>query len=603
MVPAFGAAADQDTVSPVKHLVVIIGENRSFDHLFGLYRPKPGQTVDNVLSKGILNADGSPGPNYALAAQYKAVPQPAYFVGAAAKTRYEHLPPPVLVGTLARGTDDNPIWHLGVKEPAAFATETAAAAAERDLDPADIRLLTTGTTGLATTEGADTRIVNYASLSNGPFPLSGPGLPYDSYTGDTVHRFFQMWQQSDCAARNVGPTNPSGCLNDLYPWVAGTSAEYDRGGGSSLGFYNVNAGDASYLKSLADAYTMSDNYHQAEMGGTMIEHSQIAAADTLYYEGGADFAAAPSKWLADPDPRPGTENRYKADGIYVECADASQPGVAAILNYLAALPRPVRPNCEPGYFYAINNFLPGFDVNGTPQTGPYNIPPSSLRTIGDALAEHGISFKYYGGGFAAAQAGRTNTYCRICNPFQYETRFMADPAMRTAHMGDVGDLFDDVARGTVPAVAYVKPDGWLDGHPQSSKVDLFEAFAKRLIDRILGDPSLAASTAILVTFDEGGGYWDSGYIQPLDFFGDGPRIPIIAVSPWSRGGRIVHVYADHASVVKFIERNWRLGPLTARSRDNLPNPVPSPDFVYAPANGPAIGDLFDMFDFGAARAN
>ncbi|VVD29915.1 protein of unknown function [Paraburkholderia dioscoreae] len=44
------------------------------------------------------------------------------------------------------------------------------------------------------------------------------------------------------------------------------------------------------------------------------------------------------------------------------------------------------------------------------------------------------------------------------------------------------------------------------------------------------------------TTDEGGGYYDSGYIEPLDFFGDGPRIPMIVVSPYSRGGRVVHQY-------------------------------------------------------------
>ena len=73
-----------------------------------------------------------------------------------------------------------------------------------------------------------------------------------------------------------------------------------------------------------------------------------------------------------------------------------------------------------------------------------------------------------------------------------------------------------------------EPDGSLDGHPASSKLNLFEGFTK---DRcaVQANPKLWASTAIFVTFDEGGGYWDSGYIQPLDFFGDGTRIPFIVV--------------------------------------------------------------------------
>jgi phospholipase C len=112
------------------------------------------------------------------------------------------------------------------------------------------------------------------------------------------------------------------------------------------------------------------------------------------------------------------------------------------------------------------------------------------------------------------------------------------------------------------------------------------------------NPALWADTAILVTFDEGGGYWDSGYVQPLDFFGDGTRTPLIAVSRYSTGGHISHSYTDHVSILKFIEANWGLGPITKRSRDNLPNPVLSiGSSPYIPANSPAIGDLMDLFHF------
>ena len=99
---------------------------------------------------------------------------------------------------------------------------------------------------------------------------------------------------------------------------------------------------------------------------------------------------------------------------------------------------------------------------------------------------------------------------------------------------------------------------------------------------------------------KGGGYYDSGYIQPVDFFGDGTRIPLIAISPYAKKGFVYHTYYDHVSVLKFIERNWGLTPLTKRSRDNLPNPTANHD-PYVPGNSPAIGDLFDMFDFDHRR--
>ena len=102
----------------------------------------------------------------------------------------------------------------------------------------------------------------------------------------------------------------------------------------------------------------------------------------------------------------------------------------------------------------------------------------------------------------------------------------------------------------------------------------------------------------MITFDEGGGYYDSGYVQPLDYFGDGTRIPLIVVSPYTKAGHISHDYADHVSILKFIERNWNVGPVTNRSRDNFPNPIVSPANPYVPDNTPAISDLFELFDFG-----
>jgi phospholipase C len=118
---------------------------------------------------------------------------------------------------------------------------------------------------------------------------------------------------------------------------------------------------------------------------------------------------------------------------------------------------------------------------------------------------------------------------------------------------------------------------------------------------VIGRPDLFAHTAILATMDEGGGYYDSGYVQPLDFFGDGTRIPLLVISPWVEAGKIDHTYCDHGSILKFIERNWGLSPLSSRSRDNLPNPLTSAANPYVPVNGPAIGDLMSVFNFNHLR--
>jgi phospholipase C len=174
---------------------------------------------------------------------------------------------------------------------------------------------------------------------------------------------------------------------------------------------------------------------------------------------------------------------------------------------------------------------------------------------------------------------------------------MTDATERQQHLKDTLDFYQGIRSGVLPAVSFVKPSGLVDGHPASSKLNLFEGFTKYIVDLIQSQPELWKDTVIFVTFDEGGGYYDSGYVQPVDFFGDGTRIPLMVISPFSKGGKISHEYGDHVSLLKFIEYNWYLPPVTGRSRDNLPNPITSEFNPYAPINSPAIGDLTSLFDF------
>jgi phospholipase C len=73
------------------------------------------------------------------------------------------------------------------------------------------------------------------------------------------------------------------------------------------------------------------------------------------------------------------------------------------------------------------------------------------------------------------------------------------------------------------------------------------------------------------------------------------------VSPFSRPGHIAHEYADHVSIIKFIEANWGLPTITRRSRDNFPNPIALPENPYVPVNTPALDDLMSLFDFHSHR--
>ena len=654
---------DAATKSPIKHVIVIIGENRSFDHVFATYQPNGGQKIWNLLSEGIIKADGTPGPNFHAAQQVAATDK-----GTTASDTFLLSPPKtefpgnILPAPLVGGAKDSYI---------AGDSLTLAEESEKDMLPTEptnyYEYLISGGTGL-TSRTPDTRIKNVRSLPAGPFQLTNGDLfTYNSYAASPVHRFYQMWQQLNCAGADATATNPSGCNAKLFSWVevtvgAGTnglaqpsnfSTEYSPSatttgeGSTALGFYNVQKGDVPYFKSLADTYAMSDNFHQSVNGGTGANHIMLGHGDLIWFSDGSGHAKVPPHdvevaagtanagivdEVENPNPFIGTNNWYTEDGYgggsfgsfsygggsYTDCSDLTQPGVAPIVNYLKSLPRPVNPRCEAGHYYLLNNYNPGYFGNGknaytdtSANNTVFTIPPSSVRNIGDVLNTKSISWKYYGDQWNnyvpdpyqlnyGAIGAKTDEYCNICNPFQYDSQDMASTDARTAHMKDTLDLYNDIAKGTLPAVSFVKPSGLVDGHPSSSKLNLFEGFAKKIVDAVLASPTLSKDTAIFITFDEGGGYYDSGYVQPLDFFGDGTRIPLIVVSAYNTPGHISHEYADHVSILKFIERNWSLPPVTSRSRDNFPNPVTAPNDPYVPTNGPAIGDLFDLFNFPTA---
>jgi phospholipase C len=615
---------DRDTATPIKHVIVLMAENRTFDNIYGMYRPRDGQSVSNLLSKGIVNSAGqtilnSPAQQFQINLPLMS---PTYFIDFHAtpgKTPYQFLPLPNTAYAPPQPTTPAD-WVSTTNQIAqapfdkATVPDSLLPTIEPSFEAEDLGLLRLAATGLPMFT-SDTRVLNFNILPNGMFQLTGASLPYPSFTGDMVHRLFHMWQQSDCSILNATADNPSGCLNDLYPFVG--VARNDGSGGNSMAFYNMRTGDAPVFKRLADEYTLNDNYHQPVQGGTAVQHVMIMAADAMPWDTFVDPVThtpfpTPPGHVANPNPKSVNNVAFTADGQWTNCSDTSQPGIAPIVNYLASLPWHPAPNCAAGVFYMINNLSPGTQPNGNVdvasiETGS-KVPPTSLRTIGDALNEKGISWAYYGGGFNAAVRvanGSTDpadiliatNYCDICNTFSYTKSIMGDPAQRSAHIKDAIDFFKSLNEGKLPSVAYVKPDSIVDGHPASSTLDLFEAMLENIVDKLKAHPDLFKETALLVTFDEGGGYWDSGFFQPLDFFGDGPRIPMLVVSPYSRGGKIVHSYNDHASVVKFIERNWHLKKLTARSRDNLPNPHMDPDHPYVPKNMPAVGDLFDMFDF------
>ncbi|MBF6571827.1 MAG: phosphoesterase, partial [Candidatus Binataceae bacterium] len=330
-------------------------------------------------------------------------------------------------------------------------------------------------------------------------------------------------------------------------------------GALSMGYYNMSAGDAPLFQSLAQNYAISDNYHQAIIGGSDPAINWITHGDVLFYQD-ASFnpAVPPAAQIENPNPQSSTNNFYTQDGLlggsWTDCSDLTQPGITPVFNYLDSLPYALfnNGNCAAGDYYLVNNCPSG------------GCPPMRLKRIDDALTAAGISFEYYGTDWSTVNANQIVT---------------------------------DIQNNNLPAISFVAPEPADDGHPGFSSVSALESYLSSVINAATANTTLWATTAIIITTDESGGYYDTGYIQPIDFFGDGPRIPLLVVSPYARPGFIDHTYYDHSSLHKFIEKNWGLGPLTSRTRDNLPNPIMSTSNPYVPTNRPALGDLMSMFTF------
>lgn len=236
LAPTMPAFADKggahNTATPIQHVIVIVGENRTFDNVFGGYKPTAGQSVVNLLSEGIIHPDGTPGPNFSKAEQWLANDSTKYSIDPAKTTAYSTLPQPNT--TYAFGQPQN------VPDPRF---------------PSD--------------------------LPNGPFQISKYTSYQGAFTGDPVHRFFQMWQDYDEGKMDlftwVGVTIGTGS-NGNPPPAPFTDESTDQGG-VQMGFFNMSTGDAPVFKFIADNYAISDNYHQAIMGGTGANFIFLGTAD------------------------------------------------------------------------------------------------------------------------------------------------------------------------------------------------------------------------------------------------------------------------------------------------------------------------------------
>jgi phospholipase C len=294
------------------------------------------------------------------------------------------------------------------------------------------------------------------------------------------------------------------------------------------------------LGRLARDYVLCDNFFQAALGGSLLNHVWL-------------ICAATPQW---PDAPPALRAQLDGDRL-VKDGELSPDD------------------------FIVNT---AFTVN-TPHPASIDrarlAPSFTLPTIGDRLSERGVSWRWYAGGWDDALAGRPHALFQFHHqPFAYFAKYADGTAAKAEHLRDESELWRDVATGALPAVSFVKPNGPLNEHPGYADLLSGQQHVERLIRAIMASPAWRR-TAIIVTYDEYGGRWDHVPPPAVDRWGPGTRVPTVVISPYARRHTVDHTLYDTTSILKLIGTRWRLAPLA--SRDAAANDLAAAfDFTQAP---------------------
>ena len=215
----------------------------------------------------------------------------------------------------------------------------------------------------------------------------------------------------------------------------------------------------------------------------------------------------------------------------------------------------------------------GFDVNTSysvnqphPAGAPANplVPNQTFPTIGDRLSAKKISWAWYSGGYADAVAGHAGPLFQFHHqPFIYFANYADGTAAKAAHLKDETDFVAAVKSHTLPAVSFIKPYGIDNEHPGYTDVLTGEQHTESLI-QLVRSSDYWKNTAIIITYDEHGGFWDHVGPPVVDRWGPGSRVPALVISPFAKRGYVDHHYYDTTSILALLEHRYGLAPLSSR---------------------------------------
>jgi phospholipase C len=239
-----------------------------------------------------------------------------------------------------------------------------------------------------------------------------------------------------------------------------------------------------------------------------------------------------------------------------------------------------------------------FWVSGVPGTTTNNIPAQgfdNLNTIFDELQARGISWKFYVANYDPNLTYRSLAHLNYLPPqvqwvplLSFD-RFISDPTL-SSHIVDLREYYRDLQNDTLPAVSFITLQGGISEHP-STDIRQGAGTVKSMIQALM-ESNAWWDSAFMLTYDEGGGWYDHVAPPQVDSYGLGFRVPALLVSPYAREGFIDNTRLDHTSSLKFIENNWSIPPLAWR--DAAANDLVSAFDFAQPARQPAFIPLLSV---------
>jgi len=363
---------------------------------------------------------------------------------------------------------------------------------------------------------------------------------------------------------------------------------------STVGGWVMGYFDGSQLKvwQWAKEYTLADNFFMGAFGGSFLNHMWLVCACTPQF----------------PDAPPSMRVRLDPDGKLTKRPGSPSAKDGAVQVFSDGIGGQVSPDG-----YAVNITQPPYQPSGVPPASDGDrdladpkgtaargepLPPQDELTIGDTLSTKGIDWAWYAGGWNLAladgrqppgnkrkiiyeRAGDSPNFQPHHQPFNYFQRFAPGTADRAAHLKDGEDLLRDIDAGRLPPVTFYKPVGRYNQHPAYTDLVSGDLHIADVLERLRNGPQWR-SMAIIVTYDENGGFWD--HVPPPsgpgwgNRWGPGTRIPTLVISPFARRGHVDKTPYDTTSILKLITRRFGLQPLDGVREK--------------------VGDLTAAFDFG-----